>query len=111
MKHLATHLIVAIAICCLGLTLQAQTPHSWTGAMDSSWYNPGNWNPASVPDSLDPVDIPNVGVQPVSIPADSFATANSIKIHQGAHLFVREKGDLQLEESMRQRAATAIFRR
>ena len=37
----------------------------WTGAVDSDWFKPGNWNPAIVPGPTDDVVIPSTGTAPV----------------------------------------------
>jgi hypothetical protein len=41
------------------------TTITWTGNIDSDWNNAGNWNPPTVPTSLNDVTIPNVPVMPV----------------------------------------------
>jgi hypothetical protein len=47
----------------------------WTGAIDSDWKTPGNWNPAKVPTSLYDAIIPNTTNKPV------ITTSNSTFCH------------------------------
>src|ERR1035438_6199289 len=37
----------------------AQTNRTWTGSVNSDWFNPGNWNPAGAPGSNDTVNVSN----------------------------------------------------
>jgi len=37
------------------------TPGLWTGAVDSDWFNPGNWDDGNVPPPGINIEIPNVG--------------------------------------------------
>ncbi len=40
-------------------------PVTWTGAIDSDWNKPGNWNPGRVPGSLSDITIPDTPNDPV----------------------------------------------
>ena len=37
----------------------AQTNRTWTGSVNSDWFNAGNWNPAGAPESNDTVNVSN----------------------------------------------------
>src|ERR1035438_2429259 len=37
----------------------AQTNRTWTGSVNSDWFNAGNWNPAGAPGSNDTVNVSN----------------------------------------------------
>jgi hypothetical protein len=69
---------------------------NWTGNNGTDWSNPGNWNPASVPTTLNDVIIPNVQNMPVITTYDSYGCHNLIlqngslfRINQGQSIVVR----------------------
>jgi hypothetical protein len=55
MKHL---LSVALMLVSYWVTAQTVT---WTGAVDTTWSNSGNWSPATVPNPCNRIVIPSVG--------------------------------------------------
>ncbi len=52
MRSLLLIFIISLVICS-----PSYSQISWLGTSDSNWNNPLNWNPATVPDSLDDVNI------------------------------------------------------
>ena len=62
-------LVLVLALSASPLTAQAV----WTGAVDSSWSQPGNWSPAAVPDSTTDVVIPSGPNATVQLDVDAFA--------------------------------------
>jgi hypothetical protein len=72
------------------------TTVTWTGSVSTDWNNPQNWNPATVPTSLNNVIIPNVTLTPVitttntSICHDLVIQAGStFRVNQGKSVIVR----------------------
>jgi len=63
--------------------------HVWTGAIDSSWYNGGNWNPTGVPLKTDSVYIPATASNPVMQGIDQQVMIGALTIGPGAKLTVR----------------------
>ncbi len=63
--------------------------HVWTGAVDSSWYSGGNWNPVGVPTKVDSVYIPASAVNPVIQGSDQEVMIGALTIGAGARLTVR----------------------
>jgi hypothetical protein len=68
----------------------------WTGAIDSEWNNPGNWNPAKIPTSLYDVIITNTTNKPVITTSNStfchdliIQNDSKITIDPGKSLIVR----------------------
>jgi len=59
---------------------------TWNGSVDSSWGNPNNWTPATVPTSLYDVIIPNTTVTPV-ITTQS-ASCHDLIIQDAGHLTI-----------------------
>jgi hypothetical protein len=69
---------------------------TWTGSINTDWGNPGNWNPPSVPTSLNDVVIPNVPNKPVITTFNTFVCHNltvqsgsTFIINQGKSVVVR----------------------
>ncbi len=66
----------------------------WTGAYNHYWHQANNWSLGRIPTSVDPVEIPNVGYQPVyvddypSVPNESCKTLN---LGAGATLQMRNQ--------------------
>ncbi|MGA2558007.1 MAG: Ig-like domain-containing protein, partial [Verrucomicrobiota bacterium] len=59
---------------------QAQTTnYTWTGAVSSDWFTPGNWSPNGVPGVLDNVTIANGG----TVNVGGSATVNNINFNSG----------------------------
>lgn len=58
------------------------TGKTWTGAVDSDWFNPGNWNPVGVPTGSDDVTIP-AGKANVTI-AGGVATTAALTLAGGS---------------------------
>lgn len=56
----------------------AYTVLTWTGSLSTDWGNPGNWNPAFVPTSLNDVIIPNVSNKPVITTYNTYICHNLI---------------------------------
>src|SRR5262245_4658249 len=50
--------IAAVLLLSLGLA-SAQTNRTWTGAVDSDWFKPGNWSPAGAPAANDILNFPS----------------------------------------------------
>ncbi|MFC2176147.1 T9SS type A sorting domain-containing protein, partial [Bacteroidota bacterium] len=65
----------------------------WTGASNSFWHVPSNWNPSGVPSSSSDVIIPNVTNDPV---ISSNAVVRDIDLQAGATLNVDPSGTLTL---------------
>jgi hypothetical protein len=76
----------------------AGLPAVWTGAVDSDWNNPANWNPASVPDSTDNVSIPagtpNAPVISSNVNLDAITIDPSATISVDPDAVIVIKGDL-----------------
>ncbi|HAK79936.1 MAG TPA: hypothetical protein DCM71_24270, partial [Runella sp.] len=68
---------------------------TWTGAIDTDWSKPCNWNPAWVPDATSPVIIPNVSNAP-SIAAGTAAQAYSVNVQSGASLTIAATATLTI---------------
>ncbi|TDB67300.1 T9SS type A sorting domain-containing protein [Arundinibacter roseus] len=69
-----------IVLILVSLQIQAQTPSKrWTGAVDTNWENPGNWNPMGVPTSEYSISIP---VAPANQP-----TLNTLATLRGIYLY------------------------
>ncbi|AII53413.1 DUF4394 domain-containing protein [Hymenobacter sp. APR13] len=66
---------------------------TWTGAINSDWTNPGNWNPMQVPTATDDVTIPNVANDPV---VSTTQQVNSLLLGNGATLTTADGSQLTL---------------
>ncbi|RZK23850.1 MAG: T9SS type A sorting domain-containing protein [Hymenobacter sp.] len=86
---------------CLSLTLlvisgaHAQTI-TWTGAVDTVYTNPRNWNPMRSPNRTDDVLIPNTTNKPSLSPALGIGTAGNLTIAPNARLKLNGSGELDL---------------
>jgi len=63
------------------------TGQTWTGAVDSSWNNPANWNTNAVPTLSTEVFIPDVDLYPV---VDAPAKAMTVHVQAGGDLKIRD---------------------
>ncbi|MBX2929635.1 MAG: HYR domain-containing protein [Saprospiraceae bacterium] len=88
----ATSVMVAAPTCPATGTL------TWTGAVNSNWNNPCNWDVFCVPAAANEVIIPNVSNDPV-IMGGTVASAKSVYVQSGAALTVSAMGSLTLEGS------------
>jgi len=69
---------------------------TWTGAADTNWDNPCNWNVNCVPTANNDVFIPNVANAPSISTA---ALANSVRVNTGAVLTIAATGSLAIDGS------------
>jgi hypothetical protein len=72
------------------------TTVTWTGAINTDWGNAGNWNPATVPTSLNDIIIPNTANKPVITTLNAsfchdllIQDGSKLKINTGKSLIVR----------------------
>ena len=77
----------------------------WTGATNTSWNNPGNWN-NGVPTSATNVIIPNVFIFPIINNGVSASTHN-LDIQTGSNLFIF-RGSLSIDGDLTQNGTLAI---
>jgi photosystem II stability/assembly factor-like uncharacterized protein len=70
-------------------SIQALTRRNWTGAVDSLWMNPLNWNPSGVPNRLDSVYIPFTSNQPVMNSVSQQINIGSLALLSGASLKIK----------------------
>ncbi len=63
-----------------GINANAKT---WTGATDTNWADPSNWNPVGIPSTLSEVTIPDTANEPI-IGAGTAAVAKNVKIQEDA---------------------------
>jgi hypothetical protein len=66
-----------------------RSPFTWTGAEDSDWNKPGNWNFGSVPGSIDKVIIPNVANMPVISGTNLVVDVYEVVLESGATITVQ----------------------
>jgi hypothetical protein len=66
---------------------------TWTGAINSDWTNPGNWNPMQVPTATDDVTIPDVANDPV---VSTIQQVRSLSLGSGATLTTADGSQLTL---------------
>lgn len=71
------------------------SPGSWTGAIDSDWFKPGNWAEGVVPDAYTAVTIANGNV---IIGANMHAFAWSVNVAAGANLTMEANSTLEVTE-------------
>ena len=67
---------------------------TWTGAISSTWNEPGNWNPG-IPDISSDITIPATAVR-MPVIALEFGTGRNVTVETGATLTVAQFGILQL---------------
>jgi hypothetical protein len=80
-------------------SFQAHAIHIWTGAVNNDWHNTGNWNPASIPSSLDFVSIPNF----TNIPEVKFgntAVCSGIEIANDATFKIQANAFVEINASI-----------
>lgn len=72
---------------------------TWTGAIDDEWWNPGNWYPQQVPDSMDCVIVPAMdqGVYPKST---GEVHIFSLLVEEGASLELVQSARLTVFEDL-----------
>jgi len=75
-------------------TIQGVNQATWTGAVSSDWYNPGNWASGAVPTADDDVLI-EAGANPAVIAAGSVTVA-SLLLKEDGNLTVAEGATLNL---------------
>ena len=75
------------------LPLSAQV--TWTGAADSDWDNPTNWDGNAVPTDADDVVIPTAATSPIIL-VGATAVAKSISLETGAALTVEGNASLTI---------------
>ncbi|MCB0635432.1 MAG: hypothetical protein KDC54_02380, partial [Lewinella sp.] len=73
-------------------------PMTWTGAADTNWDNPSNWNPECVPTIDNEVSIPPTTILPI-IAAGTSAEAKSVHIEAGASLLLDVTASLTIHGS------------
>lgn len=74
------------------------TDATWTGATDTAWETPGNWNPANVPGVGSIVTIPSsLSRYPV---LSGGATIQDLVIQAGASLVIGPEGSLTVTENL-----------
>lgn len=71
--------------------------NSWTGALNTSWTNTGNWGSNQVPDVLTPVTISSGRANYPVI--TSSVSVKSIKVETGATLTINNGGTLNVQDS------------
>jgi photosystem II stability/assembly factor-like uncharacterized protein len=92
-------------IVCSGLT--PLPVRIWTGAIDSLWTVPGNWNPVGVPGKVDSVIIPTTARNPVIRSTTQQLNIGALRIAAGARLAIRNglaefvvKGNINVEGTL-----------
>jgi photosystem II stability/assembly factor-like uncharacterized protein len=60
----------------------------WTGAVDSLWFNSGNWSPAGIPEKLDSVYIPATSRNPAIWSAEQQIDIGALTIANNARLTI-----------------------
>ena len=76
-------------------------PNVWTGAFNRYWHNVNNWSLGHIPTAADPVEIPDVGWQPVTVddyPAIANESCKSLLLESGAGLTFYDQ-ELVVEEN------------
>jgi len=71
------------------ITLTAAIPNVWTGVGNKYWHQALNWSLGRIPIADDPVEIPNVGYQPVRVddyPGVPYEECASLLLESGATL-------------------------
>jgi hypothetical protein len=78
------------------VTVNVADTLTWTGAVDTDWHKPCNWNPAFVPRCCNPVKIPLTTNQPI---ISGVAAAKELQIFttDGAQVKVNNGANLQIE--------------
>lgn len=71
------------------LNWSAEPSFTWTGAVNETWGEPGNWDGGAVPGPTDAVTIPGGTLFPAAIVADSI-TVGSVTMGAGAQLILIE---------------------
>jgi photosystem II stability/assembly factor-like uncharacterized protein len=79
----------------------------WTGSFDTSWSNPGNWNPVGLPNKFDSVYIPlttnnpsiRTSEQLIAIGALTIATGAKLTVGNGLAIMI-VKGDITIFGSL-----------
>jgi surface protein len=67
---------------------------TWTGAADTNWHNPSNWDAGCVPTADNDVTTPSATNQPTISAAG--AVAHSVYVQSGATLTIAAAGDLTI---------------
>ena len=60
----------------------------WTGAIDSLWFNSGNWNPSGIPQRLDSIYIPSTSRNPSLRAAEQQIDIGALSIAANARLSI-----------------------
>jgi photosystem II stability/assembly factor-like uncharacterized protein len=86
---------------------------TWTGAVDSLWTFPGNWNPSGVPGKSDSVVVPVTARNPVIRSAIQQINIGALRIQTGARLTIRNglaelvvKGNVNVDGTLEMDAET-----
>lgn len=72
---------LTLLLCCNSTYAGAKT---WTGAVNTDWMNPGNWQSNGVPGPKDDVTIPNTAKKPIL--TTGISTIHSLNVQKGATL-------------------------
>lgn len=78
----AALLLAGTAIAGIPLSSPAQA-QTWTGALSTNWFTPGNWSPNAIPSSAAPVTIDTISPHATVI-GTSAATSGSVDVGQTA---------------------------
>lgn len=72
----------------------------WTGAVNTDWFEPCNWDKLSVPTATSPVVIPNTSNKPVIANGNAHCLNIELQSSSGATLTIRTdlNGDLQVHQ-------------
>ncbi|MBK8503960.1 MAG: hypothetical protein IPL46_18175 [Saprospiraceae bacterium] len=86
---------LSLVVFLMGISTLISAQHQWTGAVDSVYENPANWNPASTPTLVDDVIIPDGTphapvITTVGAQAQTIEIQDSLKISAGAVLTLDE---------------------
>ncbi|MGB0929735.1 MAG: lectin-like domain-containing protein [Chitinophagales bacterium] len=71
---------------------------TWTGASDTNWADPSNWNPIGIPAATDDVVIPNTANAPI-LQNGTTASVKSLSVNANANLTIQANGTLNIDGS------------